>query len=93
MTHKQFLQVVVDLARLNKWMMYFTWNSRHSPAGFPDLILLRGVRQVVIELKIPPDKIKPEQQEWLDGYSQVSAEVYVWMPGDWEADIIEEVLR
>lgn len=80
MNHKQFLQAVVDFARLKKWMVYFTWDSRHSPAGFPDLILLRGKRQVVIEVKIPPDKVKPAQQEWLDAFEEAGAETFVVLP-------------
>ena len=32
---------VRDLAKLFDWRRYHTWTSIHSPAGFPDEILLR----------------------------------------------------
>ncbi|MEW6583441.1 MAG: VRR-NUC domain-containing protein, partial [Actinomycetota bacterium] len=46
-----FQDQVVDLARLRGWLVYHTFDSRHSAAGFPDLILARGDRLVAAELK------------------------------------------
>lgn len=100
MTHKQFLASIKQLAVLRGWMVYYTFNARHSPAGFPDLILLRGKRMVVVELKVwhyikardkwRLDTLKPEQYEWLEAYREITDDVFLWTPEDW--DEIELVL-
>jgi hypothetical protein len=51
MTERELAGAVRDLAKLFGWLRYHTWTSVHSPAGFPDEILLRGSRLVVAELK------------------------------------------
>jgi len=35
-------------------------------AGFPDLVLVRGLDLWFVELKRKPNKIEPAQQTWLD---------------------------
>lgn len=93
-THKQFLATIKELAVLGSWMVYYTVDARHSPAGFPDLVLLQGSRMVVVELKVwhyiqardtwRLDGLKPEQYEWLVAFSQITTEVYLWTPEDFE---------
>ncbi len=53
-------------------------------AGFPDLIALRGSRQVVIELKREGKHATVEQAEWLRCFDLVGCETYVWRPADIE---------
>lgn len=50
-------------------------------AGFPDLVLLRGSRLVVAELKsdTAPGP-RPEQLAWLEAFEAAGAEAYVWRP-------------
>ncbi len=92
-SHKAFQQQVIEVARAGGFdRIYFTWNSRHSPAGFPDLIMLKGSRMVVAELKTGKDKVRPEQQAWLDAFALVTPGVYVWRPSDSE-DIDRILLR
>jgi hypothetical protein len=51
--------------------------------GFPDLLMLRGRRLVVAELKDEYGEVSPEQQAWLDWFRAVpGVEVYVWRPRD-----------
>jgi hypothetical protein len=50
-TEKAFQAEVVRYARLMGWMCFFTTDSRHSPAGWPDLVLIRRRRIVFAELK------------------------------------------
>jgi hypothetical protein len=89
-TEKQFLQAVRELATLLGWRYYHTWNSLHSPAGFPDLVLVRPPRVLFVELKVRGRKPTPAQQEWLSLLQQCpQVEVYLWTP---ESEI-EEVLR
>lgn len=91
MSEKQFSQQVVDLARLCGWKVYRVWLSVRSPAGFPDLFMVRGEQIVAAELKVH-GKVTPAQQEWLDaldGTGKVAA--FIWRPQDWEQ--IVELLR
>ncbi len=53
---------------LRGWRLYHTRDSRRSPAGFPDLVLVsrgRG-RLLFVELKSDTGRVRPEQAEWLD---------------------------
>ncbi len=90
MREKDFQQQVINLARYLGWeFMYHTFDSRHSPAGFPDLILLKEGRLVVIELKRDAKgQPTPEQYFWLCAFKQITEDVYFWCPDDWD-NIIE----
>lgn len=47
-------------------------------AGFPDLVMVRGARMVVVELKAKT-KLRPEQEVWIAAFSGVRcAETYIW---------------
>lgn len=92
LTEKQFTAQVKDLATLFGWLRYHTWVSIHSPAGFPDEVLVRRDRLVFAELKAEKGKVSERQQVWLDALGEVpGVEVHVWRPSDW--DRICEVLR
>lgn len=65
-TEKQFEAQVKDLAKVFGWKYYHTWRSIHSPAGFPDCVMVRPPRLIFAELKSEKGKLSPEQQEWLD---------------------------
>lgn len=82
---KDFRQTVIDAAKLYGWCYYFTWNSLHSPAGFPDFVLVRGTRLIMAELKSAKGKPTEAQQEWLDMLKGTGkCEVYVWRPSDFD---------
>ena len=93
MKEKDLQQTVIDLAKRRGFeFIYHTWRSDHSPAGFPDLILLKEGRLVVIELKVGKNNLSPEQYFWLLEFGKVTDDVYVWWdPEDW--DEIKEVLN
>lgn len=92
LTENLFLQAVRDIAELLGWKCYHTWNSIHSPAGFPDLVLVRPPRIIFAELKLRGRKPTPAQQDWLNLLGECpQVEVYLWTPEDW--DSIVEVLR
>lgn len=81
-----FRDAVIQYAKLRGWLCYFTWNSKHSPAGFPDLVMVRGWRMVCAELKIGKNKTTPAQDEWLKALRDLDnnwCEVYLWRPEDW----------
>lgn len=88
---KDFQQQVIDLAQIAGWLHYHTYDSRRSPAGYPDLSLVRNGRLIYAELKSESGSPSDEQQKWLDELDRVpGVEVYVWRPSDW--DEIERVL-
>lgn len=85
-TEKDWRQVVVDYARIRGWLCYFTWRSIHSPAGFPDLVLVRNGRLIAAELKTERGRLGPSQREWLLALDGVpSVETATWRPSDWPA--------
>lgn len=93
-TEKDFMAVVTDYAKLRGWRVYHTFDSRHSAAGFPDLVLVRPPRLVFAELKSEGGKLTPEQKAWIEALKEIGAfdrltfrdipEVYVWWPRDHE---------
>ena len=54
--------------------------------GFPDLVLLRGPRMIVAELKDEYGTVTDEQRAWLDWFAAIpGVEVFTWRPRDSEA--------
>jgi hypothetical protein len=98
---KSFQAAVVEMAQRLGWLVYHTYDSRRSEAGFPDLTMVRGGRLVFAELKGAKDVLSAEQFVWLTklqacrttfvGAGAAGPEVYVWRPSDMDA--IEAVLR
>ena len=90
-TEKVFRQQVIDLAKVFKWKVYFTWNSLHSPAGFPDLVLVWESRKLdvpnellFIELKSEKGRLTPAQCEWINALKSAKQDVRVFRPSDWD---------
>lgn len=92
MTEKTLQECVRRLAKLRSWLYYHTHRSQFSPAGFPDVIAIKGDRLVVAELKSDKGKVSPEQQEWLEAFARCGVEVHIWRPSDWQDGTIEAVL-
>lgn len=95
-SEKEWMGYVTSLAAIRGWDSYHTFDSRHSPAGFPDCVFVRGGRLVFAELKSEKGKATVTQQRWLDQLSNIAAaaggavEVYLWRPSD--RDQVEAVL-
>ena len=89
-TERAFQAEVVKLAHLLGWKTYHTWNSKHSAAGFPDLVLVRRPRVIFAELKSERGKASSDQLAWLDALEQCGQEVYQWRPSQWK--LIERLL-
>ena len=94
LTEKQFEGQVKDLAKLYGWKYYHTWRSIHSPAGFPDCVLVRPPRLIFAELKSEKGKVSPAQQEWLTILKDIpNIEVFLWRAEDETIEEILEILR
>lgn len=91
-TEKEFQAQVIKAAALLRWTVYHTWLSKHSTAGFPDLVLVRAPRVIVAELKAELGKLTPAQEHWRAEFAGCpGVEYFVWRPSDWDA--LSEVLR
>ncbi len=84
------------------WLYYHTHRSQHSPAGFPDCVMIKADRLLVAELKRESKDPTPQQQAWLDAFQRFDnydthaehvIDVYVWRPSDWLSGEIERVLK
>jgi hypothetical protein len=87
---------VVDLARLYRWTVIHSADSRRQVigrdgtaqlvgddgmAGFPDLMLIRE-RVVFVELKTATGRLRPAQHRILTSLRRAGQEVYLWRPDD-----------
>ena len=90
MSESDWRQQVLDWAAQRGWMAYFTWNSIHSPPGFPDLILVKGDLVIIVELKTMRGHLEPPQCRWQLALSQATRVKagLVWRPSD-EDEILE----
>ena len=94
-SENDFLAAIIELAGLAGWLVYHTYDSRRSQAGFPDLVLARSDKLIFAELKTDKGKVRDAQVTWLDtlgtfANSQTAVEVYLWRPKDWAG--IEKIL-
>lgn len=83
-SEKQFMQQVIDLARLSGFLVYHTYDSRRSQRGFPDLVMVRPPTVLFVELKSEASlgRLRPEQREWLEALSRCeSVSTHLWRPG------------
>lgn len=75
MTEKQLQASIVHAARALGWRDASTWRSLHSPKGWPDLVLARGLRLLIVELKAEKGRLTPEQETWLEWWRIFGAAV------------------
>lgn len=98
-----FQDKVIQLAKSAGWMVYHTYDSRRSEAGFPDLVLAHRDRGLIFaELKSASGKLTPAQQRWqkeLGDAIRISdvagdrfIDILVWRPADWESGCIAQWL-
>ena len=100
MTERELQDAVLATAELLGWHhRYHTYTSKRSPAGFPDLVLIRGDRIIFAELKSDRGRVTVEQASWIDALEVVAEatdfrmSVVVWRPLDWSTGMIELELR
>lgn len=92
LSEKDWQSRVVDLAQLRGWRHFHAYSNRRSPAGWPDLAMVRAGRLILAELKTERGRVRPEQHQWLDALREVPAvEVHLWRPSAWPQ--VQAVLR
>tara|TARA_R110002020_G_scaffold46470_1_gene132175 strand:- start:219 stop:536 length:318 start_codon:yes stop_codon:yes gene_type:complete len=83
-SEKDFMESIVQLARNTGWMVYHTYDSRRSTAGFPDLVMTKHKRLVIAEIKTEKGKTTPAQDKWLETLRTArGVKVKLWRPSDW----------
>ena len=87
MSEAAFQAEVVRLAKALGWLVFSTWDSRHSPAGEPDL---RLVRERVIWAELKSEKGAPTVLQRQAGIllEAAGAEYYLWRPS-----MMDEIIR
>lgn len=82
MREADLLAAVRALARDLGWLSYHTHDSRRSEPGFPDLVLVRDDRMLIVELKTMQGRMSPAQVVWMRALKEAGATVAVWRPMD-----------
>lgn len=87
MSEDAFRTQVIRVAGLCGWIWYYTYDSRRSPRGFLDLVLVHRKRRetLFVELKTEQGRLSADQKLWIDALTAAGQEVYVWRPRDWDA--------
>ncbi len=98
---RDFQDQVIELAQRTGWRVaHFrparakdpktgeeTWRTavQGDGKGFPDLVMLRGPRLLVVELKTDTGKVSVDQAAWLHAFGDADVTTRVWRPSDWPA--------
>ena len=86
-TEARLLREVRRAARQNGWADYHPAISMGSPAGFPDLVLVRPPVIIFAELKSERGRLSTSQRAWLERFEQCGIpgriDTYIWRPNDW----------
>ncbi len=105
-TESDFQQTIIDAAHALGWVVaHFrparvikngmeTWRTAVAAdgAGFPDLILVKPPRLLVVEVKSETGKLSKDQEDWLRLFAKCGIEWHLWYPkDDWQT--IEDCLR
>lgn len=83
---------IVQLAEAYGWWSYHVRDSRGSNAGFPDLMLVRGVDLRFLEVKAQKGRVRPEQEMVIGALRHVErVHADIVRPSDWPR--LEQALR
>jgi|688.fasta_scaffold19982_7 hypothetical protein len=104
MSEKTLTELVKNALRNTGWRSAHFHDSRRqvkpgvfigdsAAKGFPDIVAVRRTRLLVAELKSDKGKFRDGQEGWLDAFTCVGAEVFVWRPEHWNSDAIWDVIN
>ncbi len=95
MKEAEFQKTVIEVAHRLGWKVAHFGAAQIRPGvhvtpvkadgkGFPDLVMVRGHRIVLAELKADKGRLSTEQEGWVDALAEAALEVYVWRPKDFD---------
>lgn len=90
-SERALMEAIIEAAKWSGWLWYHVADSRRSVPGFPDLVLIKGHRLIVVECKAVGGTVSEAQWAWLRAFGGVDAEAYVIYP-EHETWFIDEVL-
>lgn len=93
MTEASLEALVADACKKLGLLRYHTHDSRRSPSGFPDDVILGRGGAIFRELKRQSGRVSKAQREWLDMLAETGMDVDVWRPVDWFSGRILSELR
>lgn len=87
MGEREWQAEVTRAATTFGWWSYHTHDSRRSPAGLPDLLLVHTARRIVAfrELKTDKGRLTDTQRLIIETLTLAGADVAVWRPRDADA--------
>lgn len=85
-------EMVIPLIKTLGLHYYFTYDSRKSPEGFPDLVVWHN-KIIFRELKTEKGQITLKQQDCLESLNRAKGDADIWRPSDWHSGRIERELR
>jgi hypothetical protein len=97
MSHAGLQEAITELCG---WYGIWWWHdndSRRNKAGLPDLWLIGSKRadgrpaELWRELKVPPDKLRPDQERLGERCVAAGIDWDVWTPADWPGRIRREL--
>lgn len=89
----QLQTAVIELVKLYGGRHYHSYDSRRSPSGWPDLVIVFPGRSMFRELKTATGRVTKDQQWWLDILQSAGHDVGVWRPVDLREGRIPSELR
>jgi len=89
--HKQLVADIRELAAWLRLYVYSPYDSRRSPAGWPDLTII-GIHVAYREVKTGRGRPTPEQTDVMRRLQDAGADVAVWRDTDWRMGTIQREL-
>lgn len=92
MSEEAFTDRVIELAHTGGWLAYHVRGNTkrliQGDDGFPDLCMVRQLRVVFAELKLPGEVPTAKQSRWIARLVNAGQEAYLWYPADWDTRIV-----
>jgi hypothetical protein len=88
MSERDLQSHVVEACRAMNLFHYHTHDSRRSPAGFPDLVIVGPAGVLFRELKANAGVLSAEQTDVLGRLRRAGADAAVWRPLDWASGVV-----
>lgn len=82
MSEEELLDTVRLYGKQLNILVYHTWNSKRSEAGFPDVVLLSSRAIAYRELKREDGRVTAAQQTWLNRLTSAGQDAGLWRPSD-----------
>ena len=82
MKESTFQAQIIALAKKLGWFVYWTHDSRGSPEGFPDLVLVKDA-VLFVELKTDTGRLSEAQRLWQSRLKKAGCYHDVWRPSTW----------